>query len=71
MGNERPDPRVLDDVDVVESIRYFQQDRSRKRLVVVLGLAAAIGVGCSAVYLSYSDQLDTVREIEATQPASR
>ena len=71
MGNHRPELRVFDDAEVAESIRYFRQDRTRKRLVVVLGLVAAVGVGCGAVYLSYSDQLDTVREIEAAQPRPR
>ena len=69
MGNDRPELRILDDAELVESIRYLRQDRSRKRLVVVLGLVAAIGVGCGAVYLSYTDQSDVVREIEASQPS--
>jgi hypothetical protein len=68
---QRYEPKVIDDDELAESIRQVQQERSTRLLLVVLGISAALAVGASAVYLAYSDQPDSVREIEAAQPGVR
>ena len=68
MNDLRHDDHRVDDDEIVESIRQLRQERSTKLVVVVLGLVAAIGVGLAAVYLAYSDQPETLREINAAEP---
>ena len=68
MTDLRHDEDHVDDEEIAQSIRHLRQERSTKLVVVVLGLAAAIGIGFVAVYLAYSDQPQTVREINAAQP---
>jgi hypothetical protein len=68
MNDLRHDDDRVDDEEIVESIRHLQQERSTKLFVVVLGLVAALGAGLAAVYLAYSDQPETLREVNAAEP---
>lgn len=61
----------MDDDEVVQSIRYFQQDRSRRRILSVVGVVAVSIALAVSVYLAYSDTPEAAKVIEAAQPGPR
>ncbi len=58
------------DVDVDESLREIQKQRTVRTIGVVLGLAAALVIGALLVVAAYSDESEAIRDIKAAQPES-
>lgn len=58
------------DVDVAQSLREIERQRTIKTVGVVVGLAAALTIGIVVVIAAYSDDSDAVRDIKAAQPES-
>lgn len=58
----------LVDAEIAQSMRYIQKQRTMRTVAVVLGLAAAIGIGAFIVMAAYSDESEAIRQIKAAQP---
>lgn len=58
------------DVDVDESLREIQKQRTMRTIGVVLGLAAVLAIGAILVVAAYSDESEAIRDIKAAQPES-
>ncbi|HEU5075654.1 MAG TPA: hypothetical protein VFU02_15785 [Polyangiaceae bacterium] len=58
------------DIDVAQSLREIERQRTIKTVGVVVGLAAVLTIGIVVVIAAYSDESDAVRDIKAAQPES-
>lgn len=56
------------DVDVNESLREIQKQRTLRTIGVVVGLAAILTIGAILVIAAYGDESEAVRDIKAAHP---
>lgn len=67
------DPNLHDDsidVDVTQSLREIERQRTMRTIGVIVGLAAVLTIGIIFVVAAYSHESDAMREIKAAQPES-
>lgn len=58
------------DIDVSQSLREIERQRTMRTIGVVVGLAAVLTIGIVVVIAAYSDESDAIREIKAAHPES-
>jgi hypothetical protein len=58
------------DIDVTQSLREIQRQRTLRTIGVVVGLAAVLTIGIVVVIAAYSDESDAIRDIKAAHPES-
>lgn len=58
------------DIDVTQSLREIERQRTMRTIGVVVGLAAVLTIGIVVVIAAYSDESEAIREIKAAQPES-
>ena len=58
------------DIDVTQSLREIQRQRTLRTVGVVVGIAAVLAIGGILVVAAYSDESQAIRDIKAAQPDS-
>lgn len=69
MGDFNPKDGSVD-IDVTQSLREIERQRTLRTIGVVVGLAAVLTIGIVVVIAAYSDESEAIREIKAAQPES-
>lgn len=58
------------DIDVTQSLREIQRQRTLRTVGVVVGITAVLAIGGILVVAAYSDESQAIRDIKAAQPDS-
>jgi len=69
MGDFNPNDGSID-IDVAQSLREIERQRTMRTIGVVVGLAAVLTIGIVVVIAAYADESDAIREIKAAHPES-
>ena len=70
MGDLNPNDGSID-IDVSQSLREIERQRTMRTIGVVVGLAAALTIGIVVVIAAYSDESEAIREIKAAHPEAK